>query len=101
QIGHAGRLAKKEGVDLIAPSPIPFNESKKTPVEMTKEDIHKLIIEYKNAARRAKEANFDILEIHCAHGYLLNEFLSPLSYLRTDKYDGSFNKRYQVEIGRA
>ena len=96
QIGHAGRLAKKEGVDLIAPSPIPFNESKKTPVEMTKEDIHKPIIEYKNAARRAKEANFDILEIHCAHGYLLNEFLSPLSNHRTDKYGGSFKKRYQV-----
>src|SRR5699024_10205851 len=46
--------------------------------------------------RRAKEANFDILEIHCAHGYLLNEFLSPLSNHRTDKYGGSFKKRYQV-----
>lgn len=96
QIGHAGRLAKKEGVDLIAPSTIPFNEDKKTPLEMTKEEINHLILEYKEAARRAKKSNFDVLEIHCAHGYLLNEFLSPLSNHRNDDYGGSFEKRYRI-----
>jgi len=63
---------------------------------MTKEEINHLIVEYKEAARRAKESNFDVLEIHCAHGYLLNEFLSPLSNHRNDDYGGSFEKRYRI-----
>ena len=96
QIGHAGRLADKAEVTPIAPSPIPFSENTQTPIEMTKEDINQMIINFKQAARRVREAGFDILEIHSAHGYLLNEFLSPLSNQRTDEYGGSLENRYRM-----
>ncbi|MFJ7975814.1 NADPH dehydrogenase NamA [Peribacillus sp. NPDC096379] len=96
QIGHAGRVTNKEGVTPIGPSPIPFSENTQTPIEMTKEDIQKMVHKFKEAARRAREAGFDILEVHCAHGYLLNEFLSPLSNQRTDEYGGSLENRYRM-----
>lgn len=96
QIGHAGRLTIKEGVTPIGPSPIPFSEDTQTPIEMTKEDIKQMVLNFKQAAHRAREAGFDILEIHAAHGYLLNEFLSPLSNQRTDEYGGSLENRYRM-----
>jgi NADPH2 dehydrogenase len=92
QLGHAGRKADLEG-DIYAPSAIAFNEKYKTPKEMTKEDIQKAIRAFQEGARRAKEAGFDVIEIHAAHGYLINQFLSPLSNKRTDEYGGSEENR--------
>lgn len=94
QLAHAGRKAEIDG-PIIAPSAIAFNEKMKTPQEMTMDDIHNTIEAFKNAARRVKQAGLDVIEIHAAHGYLINEFLSPLSNKRTDDYGGSFENRYR------
>lgn len=94
QLAHAGRKAKVDG-PIIAPSPIPFNDDIKTPNEMSESNIHETIKAFKNAAERAIEAGFDVLEIHAAHGYLINEFLSPLTNHRTDSYGGSLKNRYR------
>ncbi|MFC7783438.1 MULTISPECIES: NADPH dehydrogenase NamA [unclassified Rossellomorea] len=94
QLAHAGRKAVLEG-DILAPSAIPFNEEMKTPVEMTANDIKKTITAFIKGAERAKKAGFDVIEIHGAHGYLINEFLSPLSNKRTDEYGGSAENRYR------
>lgn len=94
QIAHAGRKAMIDG-PIIAPSAIPFNEQMKTPEEMSIEQIQETIQAFKAAAVRAKEARFDVIEIHAAHGYLINEFLSPLSNTRTDAYGGDQDARYQ------
>lgn len=94
QLAHAGRKAELEG-DIYAPSAIPFDEQSKTPAEMTTEQIKETIQEFKQAAARAKEAGFDIIELHAAHGYLMHEFLSPLSNHRTDEYGGSHENRYR------
>ncbi|MDF9764071.1 NADPH dehydrogenase NamA [Bacillus amyloliquefaciens] len=94
QLAHAGRKAELEG-DIYAPSAIPFDEQSKTPAEMTTEQIKETIQEFKQAAARAKEVGFDIIELHAAHGYLMHEFLSPLSNHRTDEYGGSHENRYR------
>jgi NADPH2 dehydrogenase len=94
QLAHAGRKAVLEG-DIIAPSAIAFNDDMKTPLEMTSEDIKETISAFVQGAERAKKAGFDIIEIHGAHGYLINEFLSPLSNKRTDEYGGSSENRYR------
>lgn len=94
QLAHAGRKAELEE-EILAPSAIAFDESYKTPKEMTKEDIQNKIQNFKEGARRAKEAGFDIIEIHGAHGYLINEFLSPISNKREDEYGGSAQNRYR------
>ncbi|WRP05169.1 NADPH dehydrogenase NamA [Rossellomorea aquimaris] len=94
QLAHAGRKAVLEG-DILAPSAIPFNDEMKTPVEMTANDIKETITAFINGAERAKKAGFDVIEIHGAHGYLINEFLSPLSNKRTDEYGGSPENRYR------
>lgn len=94
QIAHAGRKATVTG-DIVAPSAIAFNESYKTPKELTNNEIKETIAAFKAGARRAKEAGFDIIEIHGAHGYLINEFLSPLSNKREDEYGGSSENRYR------
>lgn len=94
QIAHAGRKAELEG-DILAPSAIPYNEKMKMPKEMTLEEIRETVLSFQSAARRAKEAGFDVIEIHAAHGYLINEFLSPLSNHRTDEYGGSLENRYR------
>jgi NADPH2 dehydrogenase len=94
QLAHAGRKAVLEG-DIIAPSALPFNEKMKTPLEMTKEDIGATVDAFKKGAERALKAGFDVIEIHGAHGYLINEFLSPLSNKRTDEYGGSVENRYR------
>jgi NADPH2 dehydrogenase len=94
QLAHAGRKAVLEG-DIIAPSALPFNEEMKTPLEMTKEDIVETVDAFKKGAERALKAGFDVIEIHGAHGYLINEFLSPLSNKRTDEYGGSAENRYR------
>ncbi|WP_203332972.1 NADPH dehydrogenase NamA [Planococcus beigongshangi] len=94
QLAHAGRKATVDG-DIHAPSSIAFNESYKTPVEMTAADIAETVEAFRQAAIRAGHAGFDVIELHAAHGYLLNEFLSPLSNKRTDDYGGSAENRYR------
>ncbi|NLL65034.1 MAG: NADPH dehydrogenase NamA [Clostridiaceae bacterium] len=94
QIGHAGRKCEVEGLPHMAPSAIDFNpEEYPVPMEMTKEDIDKAIQDFQAAAKCAAEVGFDGLEIHAAHGYLIHEFLSPLSNERTDEYGGSLENR--------
>ena len=94
QIAHAGRKANISG-EVIAPSSIPFNEKSKMPQEMTEAQIEETITAFRDAAQRAKISGFDIIEIHGAHGYLINEFLSPLSNRRNDKYGGTLENRYR------
>lgn len=95
QLAHAGRKATVEG-PTYAPSAIAFNETYKTPIEMTKEDIAYVIQAFKQGAIRAKKAGFDVLEIHGAHGYLISEFLSPLTNKRQDEYGGGPENRYRL-----
>lgn len=95
QLGHAGRKADVKG-DIYAPSPIQFNERYKNPKEMSQKDIKDVVDAFQQAALRAKKAGFDIIEIHAAHGYLLNQFLSPLSNKRNDEYGGSLENRYRI-----
>ncbi|KJB88491.1 NADPH dehydrogenase, partial [Paenibacillus sp. E194] len=87
QLAHAGRKATVPGA--IAPSAIAFSEEYAVPEEMSQEQIRRTVKAFAEAARRAKEAGFDIVEIHGAHGYLINEFLSPLTNQRMDMYGGS------------
>ncbi|MFD1018582.1 NADPH dehydrogenase NamA [Thalassobacillus hwangdonensis] len=93
QLAHAGRKANLRD-EIFSPSAIPFNDSFKQPTEMNTEEIKKVVEAFKAAARRSKEAGFDIIELHGAHGYLINQFLSPLTNKRTDEYGGSKEKRY-------
>ncbi|CAM3746120.1 NADPH dehydrogenase NamA [Aeromicrobium ponti] len=95
QLAHAGRKATVEG-EILAPSAIAFNEKMKKPKEMTKEEISETIDAFRQGAVRAKKAGFEVIEIHAAHGYLINEFLSPLSNKRTDEYGGSAENRYRI-----
>ena len=94
QLAHAGRKATVEG-EILAPSAIAFNEKMKTPKEMTKEEVSETVESFKRGAERAKKAGFEVIEIHAAHGYLINEFLSPLSNKRSDEYGGSAENRYR------
>ncbi|NOU88065.1 NADPH dehydrogenase NamA [Paenibacillus sp. LMG 31460] len=94
QLAHAGRKAVLE-TPIIAPSAIPFSESFKTPDEATLQQIQETITAFADAADRAKQAGFDVIEIHGAHGYLINEFLSPLTNLRQDQYGGDRDGRFR------
>ncbi|MGL4874028.1 MAG: NADPH dehydrogenase NamA [Clostridium sp.] len=102
QLGHAGRKCSVSKEAIIAPSKISFSDEYKEPVEMTKEDIEEVKISFKEGARRALEAGFDFIEIHGAHGYLISEFLSPLSNKRSDEYGGNVENRarFAVEVLR-
>lgn len=107
QLAHAGRKGSTappwDGGDVlseslggwtsIAPSAIPFEPDSPAPLALSIEDIQKLTASFVKAAQRALEAGFDLIEIHAAHGYLLHEFMSPLSNQRTDDYGGSFENR--------
>lgn len=93
QLAHAGRKCESNDEFIVAPSPIPYSEDYRVPRELSKEDIYIIIEQFKNAARRADKAGFDMIEIHGAHGYLINEFLSPLSNKRLDEYGGSRENR--------
>lgn len=107
QLAHAGRKASfdipwissdeitegEHSWQAVAPSAIPFYESGRTPAELTTDGIQKITGDFKAAATRALAAGFKVLEIHAAHGYLINEFLSPYSNKRTDEYGGSFENR--------
>lgn len=109
QLGHAGRkastwngkqLSLEEGWETVAPSKIPYAEDERIPHELTIPEIKKLVQNFKDSASRALEAGFDLIEIHAAHGYLIHQFMSPLSNNRTDEYGGSFENRirFLVEI---
>lgn len=95
QLAHAGRKSTVDG-EILAPSALAFNEKSKTPKEMSKEDIEETVIAFKQGAERAKKAGFEVIEIHAAHGYLINEFLSPLSNIRKDEYGGTPENRYRI-----
>lgn len=94
QLAHAGRKATVDG-DIQAPSAIRFNEQYKQPVEMSLAEIQETVNAFKEATIRTKKAGFDVIELHGAHGYLINEFLSPLSNHRYDSYGGSAENRYR------
>lgn len=107
QMNHGGSGGKRSLMHLenIAPSSIvnPCHFSKEEidsipPREMTKEDISRIVECFANAARRAKEAGFDGVEIHSAHGYLLNQFYSPLTNKREDEYGGSLENRTRIHL---
>jgi 2,4-dienoyl-CoA reductase-like NADH-dependent reductase (Old Yellow Enzyme family) len=108
QLAHAGRkastnapwlggkpLAVSEGgwTPIFAPSALAFNDGYQTPVELSAAQIAEIVAAFANAAKRALVAGFEVVELHGAHGYLANEFLSPLSNHRTDGYGGSFGNR--------
>jgi 2,4-dienoyl-CoA reductase-like NADH-dependent reductase (Old Yellow Enzyme family) len=107
QLAHAGRkastarpwlggapiLPEDGGWLAVAPSPLPFDAGYATPAEMSECDIASMVRSFRNAASRSLAAGFEVVEIHSAHGYLLHEFLSPLSNQRTDRYGGTFENR--------
>lgn len=97
QLAHAGRKSEADG-RIVAPSAIAFNERYRTPEAMTEADIAAAIAAFRDGARRAKEAGFDVVELHAAHGYLLNEFLSPLTNVRTDRYGGDAEGRFRLPL---
>jgi 2,4-dienoyl-CoA reductase-like NADH-dependent reductase (Old Yellow Enzyme family) len=95
--GGNGAIPLNEGGWVpVAPSALAFAENYATPRALSKEEIHGVIDSFMQAARRALEAGFQVLEIHAAHGYLIHEFLSPLSNQRNDEYGGSFENRTRL-----
>lgn len=106
QISHAGAAARPDNaqIEVLGPSAVKLPRQGTTPKEMSPDDIQKVIRDFTLAAVRAKEAGFDGVEIHSAHGYLLNQFYSPLTNKRTDEYNGSSMSgriRLHLEIIRA
>lgn len=103
QLAHAGRKSEVDGLDHYAPSEIRFSDDYDMPIAMSKNDITYVIQRFKESAERALKAGFDMIEVHGAHGYLINEFLSPLTNIRHDEYGGSLENRtrFLVEIIRA
>jgi NADPH2 dehydrogenase len=93
QLGHAGRKYVGKSYEPVAPSAIPFDEDSRMPIELSAEDIQKIILDFVHAATLAEEAGFDAVEIHGAHGYLIHEFLSPISNHRKDEYGGNLEGR--------
>ncbi|MFE5814812.1 bifunctional salicylyl-CoA 5-hydroxylase/oxidoreductase [Streptomyces sp. NPDC056479] len=111
QLGHSGRKGSTklmwEGMDepledgnwpLVAASPIPYKPYSQTPRELTRAQLTDIREQFTAAAWRAARAGFDLLELHCAHGYLLSGFLSPLTNLRTDAYGGTLEKRLRFPL---
>jgi 2,4-dienoyl-CoA reductase-like NADH-dependent reductase (Old Yellow Enzyme family) len=110
QLAHAGRKSSRTspwngdrvlsieegGWDTVAPSAIPFSDDMAIPVELSKEGIGKVVSDFKSAAVRALKAGFRVVEIHGAHGYLVHEFMSPLTNKRKDEYGGSFENRIRL-----
>ncbi|NTW71551.1 MAG: NADPH dehydrogenase NamA [Eubacteriaceae bacterium] len=93
QLGHAGRKSEVKSEGIVAPSALAFSDKYPIPQEMTVEDIQILIQAFKAAAVRCIEIGYDFIEIHGAHGYLINQFMSPLTNKRTDQYGGSLKNR--------
>jgi 2,4-dienoyl-CoA reductase-like NADH-dependent reductase (Old Yellow Enzyme family) len=100
QINHAGSAAQKEviGTTPLAPSAVANPRRGDMPREMSRAEMSDIVLAFKDAARRVKEAGFDAVEIHSAHGYLLNQFLSPLTNKRTDEYGGDIANRIRIHL---
>jgi 2,4-dienoyl-CoA reductase-like NADH-dependent reductase (Old Yellow Enzyme family) len=112
QLAHAGRKASaaspwnggrkidatQGGWDTVAPSAVAYHHTENAPVALDEAGIQKVISDFKSATKRAVQAGFQIMEIHAAHGYLLHQFLSPLSNFRTDAYGGSFENRIRLTL---
>ncbi|MGW2342570.1 bifunctional salicylyl-CoA 5-hydroxylase/oxidoreductase [Streptomyces sp. NPDC001661] len=113
QLGHAGRKGSTrvmwEGIDdplpegnweTVSPSPLPYGPGSTVPRELTRTEMDTITADFVASARRAADAGFDLLELHCAHGYLLSSFLSPIANRRTDAYGGSLENRlrYPLEV---
>ncbi|MFE6802126.1 bifunctional salicylyl-CoA 5-hydroxylase/oxidoreductase [Streptomyces sp. NPDC057681] len=111
QLGHSGRKGSTklmwEGIDeplpdgnwpLVAASPLPYKPGSQTPHELAAGELADVREQFTSAALRAADAGFDLLELHCAHGYLLSGFLSPLSNHRTDAYGGSLTNRLRFPL---
>jgi anthraniloyl-CoA monooxygenase len=113
QLGHSGRKGSTklmwEGMDeplesgnweLIAPSPLPYLPESQIPREMSRDDMDRVRAQFVAAAQMAARAGFDLLELHCAHGYLLASFISPLTNVRRDEFGGSLENRlrYPLEV---
>jgi anthraniloyl-CoA monooxygenase len=117
QLGHSGRKGSTrlmwEGIDeplpdgnwpVVAPSPIPYRAGvNQVPAELTVDDLAAIKADFVAATRRSEQAGFDLIELHCAHGYLLSSFISPLTNQRTDQYGGSRENRmrFPLEVFRA
>ncbi|MBE3575138.1 MAG: NADH:flavin oxidoreductase/NADH oxidase [Firmicutes bacterium] len=97
QLAHAGRKAEC-GMTPVAPSAIPFSPDSPTPQALAAEEIPQIVAAFQAAARRAVAAGCDTVEIHAAHGYLLHQFLSPLSNHRADAYGGSLANRCRLHL---
>ncbi len=111
QLGHAGRKGSTrlmwEGMDapledgnweVVGPSPLPYGAGSAVPRELSRADLDAIVADFTAAARRGAQAGFDLLELHCAHGYLLSSFLSPIANQRTDAYGGSPENRLRFPL---
>lgn len=112
QLAHAGRKAStypawkgrgqvpenEGGWQPLSASDIPFHHSEKAPLALDADGIQKVISDFGKAAKRALDAGFKVIELHAAHGYLIHQFFSPLSNVRTDAYGGSFENRVRILI---
>jgi len=96
QLAHAGRKCGVKNEDIISCSSINFNDDYKVAREMTIDDIKAVVESFKLAAIRALEADYDAIEIHAAHGYLIHQFLSPITNHRSDEYGGSLTNRVKL-----
>lgn len=100
QINHAGSATNKDitGYEAVGPSAVENPRKKEIPKELSKEEIKEIIKNFKDAAKRVKDAGFDGVEIHSAHGYLLNQFFSPLTNKRNDEYGGNVLGRIKIHL---
>ena len=112
QIAHAGRKASTKsmwegsaqisvadgGWQTVAPSPVPFLDTEAPPVALDRDGMNRIRDAFAATAKRADALGVDVIEVHAAHGYLLHEFLSPLSNLRTDEYGGDFAGRVRFPL---
>ena len=111
QLGHSGGRGstklmwegndvplERDGWPVMAPSPVPYREGMQIPREMSRADMVRVCADFTRAARLAVDAGFDMLELHCAHGYLLSSFITPLSNRRRDQYGGSLENRLRFPI---
>jgi 2,4-dienoyl-CoA reductase-like NADH-dependent reductase (Old Yellow Enzyme family) len=113
QLAHAGRKASTDkpwagrgqfapehaqGWQTVSASDIPFNPDDHAPHALTQDEIQQVIQDFAESAKRAVDAGFDLIELHAAHGYLLHQFMSPLSNLRSDEYGGSFENRIRLTL---